>query len=218
MHDDLQDYKIKTKQYTNIDGTEDMGFGLILLFMALLLSLPELSTRFILWIVGVNLFSRLVIWGQKTFKKQITWPRTGYVAYRPGDRRKSLGIQAVCFLIAMTILAGGVFFLKTHKEYEAKIPDVDYVNGLVRTFILIVLVLIDALWVFRMDPGHPWKWLRFLIMPIGTLTLALQIPGDFTHLAQPLLMFIGLVQILSGVSILFSFLRRYPQPYVEGAE
>ena len=115
MADEIQEYAKRPKRYENIDGTSELTFGTMYLAFALLAYLQGNLPRDSMWTHGVMsmVFMYVVTipvmflgyWGGKMIKKHITWPRTGYVAYR----RPARSWLAASFT-AMVVAAAFVFF------------------------------------------------------------------------------------------------------------
>jgi len=104
MRDRIDQVMRRTRQYWNIDGLPELGFGLICLLLAAYFYIQStlaadtllsqvLNLSFILLIIGGGLASNRLI---SYLKRRITYPRTGYVAYRrsPRSRRLVLGLAA----------------------------------------------------------------------------------------------------------------------------
>jgi hypothetical protein len=117
MKTELQDYMERPKRYNNIDGTGEMSVGLLLLGFALLRFLrsvlPEDSMLrrdpgdFLLLFGGLGAVLALIYWSTRAIKKHITWPRTGYVAYRRSAKsRLTVMVAAAVFGFGFTCLMG----------------------------------------------------------------------------------------------------------------
>lgn len=113
MKDELQNYMGRPCRYNNIDGTGEMAFGVMLLGYTFLgymqANLPESSmwrhglAGMLFFFAAILLMVGLILWFPKAIKKRITWPRTGYVAYRVGGkawRNALVGVAVLSALIA----------------------------------------------------------------------------------------------------------------------
>ncbi len=113
MKSDLDKAQQRAIQYWNIDGTMELTFGLICLLLALYFfaqaTLPQesllykiLDVGFVLVILGSGFVANSLA---RKIKERITYPRTGYVAYRQKsglNRWVRMGIAAgISMLIAV---------------------------------------------------------------------------------------------------------------------
>ena len=105
--DDLRKPQLRALQYFYVDGTFEFGFGLLCLILAIFFYLEGRAQGWLLAVVdsslvltligGAWLFKRLVGW----IKHNVTYPRTGYVAYPPKKGyRRGMGL-------ALGMAAGG---------------------------------------------------------------------------------------------------------------
>ena len=94
MKPELQNTLGRLKRYDNIDGTGEMFMGLMILGFSFLAFLQGNVPKNSIWSQGLlnMLLMEMVLipvlglgyWGARAIKKHITWPRTGYVAFRSG--------------------------------------------------------------------------------------------------------------------------------------
>jgi hypothetical protein len=128
MKDSLQDAAARTRRYWFVDGLNEMvGGGTILVIAALNYFLDQVSQQpwarlatvaFFVLVVGTLVGARWLI---VLLKERITYPRTGYVAYRtqsaPQRRRRSLiigvaaGLLGAASAMAGMILQANVFYI-----------------------------------------------------------------------------------------------------------
>jgi hypothetical protein len=107
----------RPKLYNNIDGVGELGLGFMLLGFALLSWLQARSPAGAIWhrmdvfVVWVGLMLLGIQYGSKAIKTHITYPRTGFVAYR---RRDSTGTAAIAFVVAALVAAGIGFAAHFH--------------------------------------------------------------------------------------------------------
>jgi MFS family permease len=219
MKDNLQKYAELPKRYENIDGTSEMAMGVMMLSFALVGYLSAILPEGALWrkngiatfeFIPVILIPILVFqyWGVKAIKKHITWPRTGYVAYRRGGRSwwKTMAIT----LVASAVFGGGtVGVMMLARRFHAM--------SLERAGYLAVLVAAYAFFVFRWSGEHTWKWLVVIFMALGLLAIALVVPGDVYQSFRYMALFVGLVWLGSGVATLSSYIRHTRPPSPETA-
>ena len=109
----IRDYLMRPGRYDNIDGTGEMTLGAMLLGFALLGYLQSILPKSSIWMRGWPslLFMYVIVvpvmaltyLGVKAIKRYITYPRTGYVAYRPASRSPMM----LVVLIASAALAAG---------------------------------------------------------------------------------------------------------------
>jgi hypothetical protein len=222
MEDTVQDYVARPKRYANIDGTGEMVVGLTLLGFALAgyleALLPDRSTT---WLRVAVIFASLALalglayWTRRAIKRRITWPRTGYVAYpRHG---KSWWVKSIILrLVVLTVVVGLAFLAR---RYHAKLNwNLSPKTWNPRVVPLIVISLTAyAIWTVRIGREHGWKWLMLLLMLLGTITLAVTVPGDFGQWARPPVLFIALLWLGSGAGTLYSYVR-HAKPAIPGTE
>ena len=143
MQPDLMKTKLRAIQYYYIDGTFEFTFGGLCLLLAgfffIQAAVPEnlsanlLSLALMVVIpLGAILINHLI----KRFKEQVTYPRTGYVAYQSSQgrqRRVRLALK-----IGVSLLVGGVvavFITRTPKSLDWMAALTSLVFGLVLAFI-----------------------------------------------------------------------------------
>jgi hypothetical protein len=216
MKSDLRDYMNRPKRYDNVDGTNEMLMGMMLLAFTLSgyleAGLPENSSR---WMHGLVVFGVLIpvlafaYWSRRVIKEHFTWPRTGYAAYpRRGGKSWWAVITATVLISAITAagLACLAAFARRHK-----------VMSIPQMAILASHITVYAAWVFFMGKKDPWKWLLVVFMALGLMAIALTFPADFIGPSLPAQLFIGLVWLGSGTATLCTYLRhtKLPAPETE---
>jgi len=147
-------------------------------------------------------------WGVKAIKKHITWPRTGYVAFRRSGWSwwKTIGVT----LLASAVFgAGTVCVMVLASRFHAM--------SLERAGYLAVLVAVYALFVFRWSREHTWKWLVVIFMALGLFAIAIVVPGDIYQTFRHVALFVGLVWLGSGLATLYSYVRHTQPPSPETA-
>ncbi len=217
MNDVLQNYMGRPKRYENIDGTGEMSMGVMMLSFALVGYLSAVLPEGALWRKnGLATFEFLPVvflpiwafqhWGVKAIKQHITWPRTGYVAYRRSGRPWWMAYAAIIVASAAFAAAtAGVMVLV--RRFQAM--------SLERAGYLAVLWAMYALFVLHWGREHAWKWLVVIFMALGLLAIALVVPGDVYELFRHVALFVGLVWLGSGVATLYSYIRHTQPPAPE---
>jgi len=230
MKTQLQDYLERPKRYANIDGTGEMYMGLMLLGFALLSYLQTVLPTNSLW--RTNGFASVLFmyailvpvlgigyWVGRTIKKSITWPRTGYVAYGVGradaKAKKSFWATRLAIAVLAAVIGAGVAGLLAFERRYSGATRSSFGVGYV--VFLTFWVLAYAFWVWRMGRAQPWKWLVLLFLALGLLVIGLTGPADLVGLSRPVMLFVGLVWVISGVATLCSYLR-HTQPPAPQAE
>jgi hypothetical protein len=110
----------QTQRYWYEDGLSDMGFGVWILGVGLLLAAQALtppgSPLWLVWGVGGPL---LLIGGGvvvnkvvRTLKERITYPRTGYVSYERARGTSRIVRRLATFLVAAGVAAGIIVLQK----------------------------------------------------------------------------------------------------------
>ncbi|MGO8677122.1 MAG: hypothetical protein ACLQVX_14780 [Limisphaerales bacterium] len=213
MNDNLQNYMERPKRYENIDGTGEMAMGVMMLSFALVAYLSTVLPEGALWRKnGITTFEFIPVvvipilafqhWGVKAIKKHITWPRTGYVAYRRAGWSRWMAILAT-FCVSAVLGASLVCVMVLERRFHAM--------SLERAGYLAVLVATYAFFVFRWGGEHAWKWLVVILMALGLLGIGLVVPGDIYQTFRYVALFVGLVWLGSGLATLFSYIR-HTQP------
>jgi hypothetical protein len=142
-------------------------------------------------------------WGGKAIKKHITWPRTGYVAYRRDGA--AWWRRYVVPLVVGGVVAAGFELLVRRPEMMSV------------TRVVYLAVFVGAYGVFVQRSECWWKWLVLLVAGLGLLTIGVSVPGDVEELAQPVMWFLGLVWLGSGGATLYWYIL-HTEPAVPGAE
>jgi hypothetical protein len=211
MPEALKDYTQRPNRYQNIDGTLEMGIGLFyLIFVVLACIQSVLPNGFIRMHRGMDLISfcltylslmGLSAWGGKMIKKHVTYPRTGYVAYRRPTRTRSAVYFGMGAVVAAVVAA-------TLVRFAAKRPDVMPLVG------SMVNVVIYAAVVSRLSREHPWKRFVVLFMALGLFTTAYVSPRVFDRWSS---LFVSLTWLISGGVTLYLYIRHTqpPAPEVE---
>jgi hypothetical protein len=148
LTDPLRDIAARPQRYENVDGTTEMSFGLMIFAMTLMGYLTPIAEKnailprgvagYLLVLVGTLL--PFILFGTvltRTIKRHITYPRTGYVAYRriTGENRW----RTVFFAVALSVAAanpgrsGATHSTKPRIKYGPR-PDDFWLFGAIRIF------------------------------------------------------------------------------------
>ena len=212
MSNELQNYLELPKRYNNIDGTGEMAMGLMGLGFTFLNYLSSVLPKDSIWRHGLPsvvlvlggllpLFG-VLYWGPKAIKKHITWPRTGYVAYRVG------GKSWWTIIAAAAVLATGVHCLMRFDRWH------DW-RSLSWMGNVVVFAVGYGYWIRRFSREHSWKWFVLLFMVLGLFAIALIAPAGFKGLWRPMFAFVCLTWIGSGAATLYLYIQHAQQPAPE---
>lgn len=210
MPDQIHDYLMRPKRYDNIDGTGEMSLGAMMLGFALLMHLQSTLPKTSIWMHGWTsmLFMYVILapvlglsyWGVKAIKKHITYPRTGYVAFRPVTKSWVLPI-----VLAVSLISGAVVFFVVRYGWRDAM-------GLKRAITIALLVAPYAWFISRVGGGHRWKWLVLAFLAAGLAAISFAVPGDMIAYCRPAFLFVGLVWVTSGVATLYLYMQRTQPP------
>lgn len=207
--DPLSQPQRRAIQYWYVDGSYEIGFGLLCLLLSLYFLLEKLvqgswlsavvdGALVLVFILGIL----LVNWLTRRIKERITYPRTGYVAYRrPAGLPRLLRI--LLLMVITGLLAAAIVLL-----VERPITGFD-VMPLV-TGLLLALVLGILAW----RSTVPRFYLFAVFSALTGLGLALAGWGNSPALAV-FYIAMGLALILSGLLTLIGYLRQNPAPQEE---
>jgi hypothetical protein len=173
MQPDLNKTKLRAIQYYYIDGTFEFTFDGLCLFLAgyffIQATVPESLPASILSLalmvvipLGAILINQLI----KRFKEQITYPRTGYVAYQSSQGRLHRVRQAL--KIGMSLIIGAsvaAFIIRTPESLDwvaaltalvfgLVLAFLGFRSGLTRFYVLGFLVLLGGVWLSLLGYGN----------------------------------------------------------------
>jgi hypothetical protein len=205
MQPDLSKTKLRAYQYTYIDGTFEFIFGGFCLLLAgffyIQAAMPEslLSTILTMSLViitpaGALLINRLV----NRFKENVTYPRTGYVAFQRPKEGLHRGVR-VGFMLGLTAIIGGTvaaFITRTPQTLDWMPLLTGFVFGGV------------FFWIGFRSALPRFVVIALLILLCG-LVLTLRGIGDMPGLSL-FYALSGLILLLSGAFTLWRYLRRNP--------
>ena len=188
----------ETYRYFYVDGLVETAVGLLFALIGLVLAgwagfeqdswllktaviiLPILiigGTFGIKWLVG-------------SLKERITYPRTGYVAYRPGEpnnKRWLLPLFAALLVLLMFL-------------FPAWLNKMAFVQGALLAFILGVIGYRVALARFYLSAG-----IAFAIGLLATLFVANEVMGSAITFGGT-----GVLMLLMGLAVFATYLRQHP--------
>jgi hypothetical protein len=200
MRDQIDEYAKRTMRYWYVDGLSEIAGGVVVLLLALVFLIgglmePGPTTD---WFLALGQ-PAIVLIGAITarrwvgrMKERLTYPRTGYVAYRRPQGRK--GFRLIAATIGISVALGVVFGVIANIIQPRWIPGI---SGAVIALLLAYLAY---------DNGIR----RFYIMALytlflGLLVVTLQLSGTFS---TPLFFCgFGLGWIVSGAVTLRHYLK-----------
>ena len=225
--DQIQKTMLRTRRYETINGAGEIGWGAALLCFALssytYIVLPYSMWRTgigVLLLVGAVCAMPLCRWA---IRKYITWPRTGYVAFR---RDGKFWIMMVVTMVVAVGVSNGLSRLMRPEmiqlaQSQMRHPGVTSPGTLSHTAKIVlagmgpmnvVLYLMANAVSIR---EHRWKWLLLVLIALGPLGICFFVPGNYIEVSRPVMLFLGLVWFSSGAATLYSFLRHHQPPAPE---
>lgn len=203
--------QLRTIQYFYVDGSFEFGFGLLCLILSAFfyaethvhgwLSALVDSSLVLVIIGGVWAVNRLI----KLLKERITWPRTGYVAYKSNKGRKR-GLGAVLGLVVGGLVAATFNLL-------VKTPGIQIALMPLLSGFLLGLVMVVFAWRTSI--------LRFYLLAILSAVLGVVLAFSRIQNIDALVVYylaFGLALFATGACVLRAYLRQNPQPPEEGSD
>lgn len=200
MKDTLQDWSKRAQRYWYVDGLSEVGGGFIILLISMFYAATGLledgkvkglfsGLGMPVLIIGLSLLMRWIV---QSLKERITYPRTGYIAYRRTEPRRRVGGILIAIIFAAAI--GMLVFLSRSWLNLQWLPAI---TGLFAAMLTLIIALRIRL---------P----RFFIL--AAYTLAVGIATGFLGLADPydtalFLSGIGLGWLVAGAITLNRYLR-----------
>jgi hypothetical protein len=219
--DDTEDQvarsRLRAIQYQHVDGTYELTFGGAFLLMAAcfyVVSLIAIPNSFfsnnllpfaplIVWVGGVVLIDALV----QRLRARVTYPRTGYIAYRkPQPLKRTTRLVIWIGIPLLTIILLAFIFLNRPMFQQT---DQDYISFLFPSF---CGLLFSGLWVILgWKTSLPRFYLLALVSALVSVGLFWNGVGGNTAIA---LLFgaMGMVLCVSGGLTLRQYLRQNPAP------
>jgi len=213
MTDDLKKSQLHAVQYQHVDGTFELTFGGTFLLMAVSLYLvsrlahPDSSllsfVPLLVFVGGGYLIDNLV----QRFRRRVTYPRTGFIAYRkPEPLKRSTRLVIWIGMPLFTVLFLAVLILNRSKfpvgNQDSALPVIPVFSGL----------LFSGLWVIA---GWKIALPRFYLIAAATLLISagLFISGVGVYLGMALLIgAMGALLCASGGVTLWKYLRSTRSP------
>jgi hypothetical protein len=211
MNKNIQDYIARPKRYENIDGTSEMIVSLTLFGFALAGYLEELLPEHSMtWIRVMVVYASLWLavgsayWIRRMIKRHITWPRTGYVAYRRG---KSWWLKITLIIINALVFVVMVAFL-IKRGHVMSMWNLSPKTWNPRVVLLVAISIIAYLFQFsRRNNGHRWKWSILFLMILGVIIFVFLAPRDFGQWARPPVLLIAFLWLCSSIGTFYSYVH-----------
>jgi hypothetical protein len=181
----VQDYLSRPARYANIDGFNELTWGAILCWFASLdwihTMVPQHSLWHRPWAQGLYMVAGVLAihFGGKAFKRYVTYPRTGFVAYPETPARRMVPFVAFAVAIPTTFLAAAVLRRGLHLATLLGATN-------------------SVFYAFAAQPLRPWKFGFLLLIASGALWIS-------DAYALP---FFGLAFLASGATTLTLYLLR----------
>jgi len=172
--DQVESLLKRPKAYNNIDGTGELGMAFMCLCFALLLWLQLNTPKDSIWnqmyvlFIWVGLMVAMIYFGIMAIKNHITYPRTGFVAYRTQNR---IWTTIVALVIGALASVGLVLAVHSHRHIVMPVFFLGLFFAAGYAFGIARSGGVNAL--FR------WKWAVVLAQVLGSLTIAV-LPGELT--------------------------------------
>jgi hypothetical protein len=209
--------------YNNIDGTGELGMGFMSLGYALIIWLQVHTPKDSIWnqmyvlFIWVGLMVAIIHYGTKAIKDHITYPRTGFVAYR---RHNIIWLAIIAFVISALASAGLALAARSHRD--TVVP------------VFLIGLFLAVCYAFGIAKAVRWKWAVVLALVIGSLAIAV-LPGDLTATLSGVasmptwlarsagafllyLMLYGTMLLISGTISFWLYLRHTQAPAKEANE
>jgi len=218
--------------HEGMDGAAELAWATMFLGFALgactvVLLKPSLwRTWLALLPIVCGVFGRYYV--PKTIKEHITWPRTGYVAGL-GERKSSPKWRVAGLLYVLGI--GIVFTVgqigeMRHQYAMGRSPIVqtaiteipmNYAAYVMRDLLVVSSAMLYLGASVARIRKQPWRVLLLALMVSGPFGIDSMASGGFIERMPPLMLFLGLVWLLSGGTTLYLYLRdtKPPAPATE---
>jgi hypothetical protein len=201
---DLTDIERRPQRYWNMDGLPELMMGLLWIVWGGAWLLGEriprggLYNAFWMFVPALLAFSGwAVVWATRALKARITFPRTGYVAWRPPTSSMRLGAAAVSLVTAMILAA---IVAKTRNNAPA--------SDLAAPILGVILSLAFLIAAVSQHAPH-YLALAGVAVALG---IALGARGAGWESANWLFVLLGAASTAVGGARLMLFLRSHPRP------
>lgn len=198
----IEDALRRPKRYWNADGIPEIAIGAFWLLWAAIVLLPIAAPALAKWknlisILGVLMAPLLMDKAVKRWKERVTFPRGGYVQFRP----PSGSMRLTLVVIAAVLGAGAVLLVRFGGHHV--LPD--WMAAVVG--FLISLTLLQLAWRMRSLRLGVLCW---AVAAVGMVVSTLKVSHDrsimYVFLAA------GVVCVLDGALRMWSYVRTHPLP------
>jgi hypothetical protein len=168
--DQVESLLKRPTSYNNIDGTGELASGFMCLGYALIIWLQLHTPKDSIWnpmyvlFIGVGLMLAIIHYGTKAIKNHITYPRTGFVAYRTHN---IIWLAIIVFVMSALASAGLALAARSHRDIV--IP------------VFFIGLFLAVCYAFGFARAVRWKWAVVLAQVIGSMAIAV-LPGDLIAL------------------------------------
>jgi hypothetical protein len=214
----------RPRRYDDNDGTGEMVFGLMALGFTLVdyvqTALPGGSVwrrgvpSMVLLFGIVGLMVGAIHWVPRVIKTHITWPRTGYAVPRVLERKSFWVVMAGSAVVAASV-AGGLGYLMRSGGAGGTGEAVE--GG--RDWMSVVWVVSAGMYVagyawftYLWGRDYPWKWAVLGLMVLGVVGIGLVTSAGLAGARRPMLLFVGLMWLASGVGTLWAYVLHTEVP------
>jgi hypothetical protein len=198
----IEELTNRPKAYYNIDGVGELEMSFFWLGFALILWVQAHTPGGSLWHQPLIYFALLIAilhYGSRAIKAHVTYPRTGFVEYRKGDRLWARIMGVVAGALAVIAI---VVVIRSHWENAA---------------LTLYGLLFAAGYAWRIARTAPWKWGVVCLLATGSMAipaLPADLPGSRVLL---LLLFGGATLAVSGGISLWLYIRHTQAPARDAA-
>jgi hypothetical protein len=202
MADQIDEYVKRPRRYENIDGLGELFFGILWMALLLLIYFDLAAPSGSSWHHEATFLSCIAalavayLYGYKALKSRITYPRTGYVKYRPYETMIAIaGLAAIAIAIATALV---LRHLEPYSSETVKMALASAGWGLFYAFTT------------RMEAAWRWAVLVALLVVPPAATMLFPVgrfwAGTFPFVLQ------GVIFAVSGTIALNLYVRQNPRP------
>ena len=197
----LEDALRRPKRYWTADGIPEIAIGAFWLLWAAIILLPMAAPQLakaksLISIFGVFLAPVFLDWAVKRWKERVTYPRTGYVQFRPPSATMRLTLASLAGAVAIGVVLAIRFGGWMVRDKVATALGV-----------VITLTLLQLAWRLRSVR------LAILCWVVAAAGFAVNMAG-VSHDDSILYVFLaaGVVCVLDGALRMFEYVRQHPLP------